>query len=88
MFVVDAFIVNVAIPTIRADLHASPAQIEAVIAVYLISTNAAGVAMVGALFFTVQQKILDRAAILAALTAVGGAVAVSATLLQRMHRGR
>ena len=37
MFVVDAFIVNVAIPTIRADLHASPAQIEAVIAVYLIS---------------------------------------------------
>ena len=37
MFVVDAFIVNVAIPTIRADFHASPAQIEAVIAVYLIS---------------------------------------------------
>jgi EmrB/QacA subfamily drug resistance transporter len=37
MFVVDAFIVNVAIPTIRADLHASPAQINAVIAVYLIA---------------------------------------------------
>ena len=37
MFVVDAFIVNVAIPTIRADLRASSAQIEAVIAVYLIS---------------------------------------------------
>ena len=37
MFVVDAFIVNVAIPTIRANLYASPAQIEAVIAVYLIS---------------------------------------------------
>jgi EmrB/QacA subfamily drug resistance transporter len=36
MFGVDAFIVNVAIPTIAIDLHASPAQIEAVIAVYLI----------------------------------------------------
>jgi len=37
MFVVDAFIVNVAIPTIRTDLHASPAQINAVIAAYLIA---------------------------------------------------
>ena len=37
MFGVDAFIVNVAIPTIAGDLHASPAQIEAVIAVYLIA---------------------------------------------------
>jgi MFS family permease len=37
MFGVDAFIVNVAIPTIAIELHASPAQIEAVIAVYLIA---------------------------------------------------
>jgi MFS family permease len=37
MFGVDAFIVNVSIPTIAIDLHASPAQIEAVIAVYLIA---------------------------------------------------
>src|SRR3984893_15627053 len=37
LFGVDAFIVNVAIPTIAVDLHASPAQIEAVIAVYLIA---------------------------------------------------
>ena len=37
MFGVDAFIVNVAIPTIAAELHASAAQIEAVIAVYLIA---------------------------------------------------
>jgi MFS family permease len=37
MFGVDAFIVNVAIPTISVELHASPAQIEAVIAVYLIA---------------------------------------------------
>jgi MFS family permease len=36
MFGVDAFIVNVAIPTIAAELHASAAQIEAVIAIYLI----------------------------------------------------
>jgi MFS family permease len=36
MFGVDAFIVNVAIPTIAAELQASPAQIEAMIAVYLI----------------------------------------------------
>jgi len=36
MFVVDAFIVNVALPTIAVDLQASAAQIEAVIAVYLI----------------------------------------------------
>ena len=37
MFGVDAFIVNVAIPTIAAELHASPAQIESVIAVYLVA---------------------------------------------------
>ena len=37
MFGVDAFIVNVAIPTIAAELHASPAQIESVIAIYLIA---------------------------------------------------
>src|SRR5580704_18393747 len=37
MFVVDAFVVNVAIPTIRADLGASAAEIEAVIAIYLIA---------------------------------------------------
>ena len=36
MFGVDAFIVNVAIPTIAAELQASAAQIEAVIAIYLI----------------------------------------------------
>jgi MFS family permease len=37
MFGVDAFIVNVAIPTIAAELHASPAEVEAVIAIYLIA---------------------------------------------------
>ena len=37
MFGVDAFIVNVAIPTIAEELHASSAQIEAVIAIYLIA---------------------------------------------------
>src|SRR5580704_15310635 len=37
MFGVDAFVVNVAIPTIAAELHASPAEIESVIAIYLIA---------------------------------------------------
>ncbi|ERF82947.1 MFS transporter [Bradyrhizobium viridifuturi] len=37
MFGVDAFIVNVAIPTIATELQATPAQIEAVIAIYLIA---------------------------------------------------
>ncbi len=37
MFGVDAFIVNVAIPTIAAELQASSAEIEAVIAIYLIA---------------------------------------------------
>ena len=37
MFGVEAFIVNVAIPTIATELHASAAQIEAVIAIYLIA---------------------------------------------------
>jgi predicted MFS family arabinose efflux permease len=37
MFGVDAFIVNVAIPTIARELAASPAEIEAVIAIYLIA---------------------------------------------------
>src|SRR6201997_21093 len=36
MFGVDAFIVNVAIPTIASELHASPAEVESVIAIYLI----------------------------------------------------
>lgn len=37
MFGVDAFIVNVAIPTIAIELKATPAQIESVIAIYLIA---------------------------------------------------
>src|SRR6201987_4709895 len=37
MFGVDAFIVNVAIPMIAAELHASPAEVESVIAIYLIA---------------------------------------------------
>jgi EmrB/QacA subfamily drug resistance transporter len=37
MFVVDAFVVNVAVPSIRVDLHATAAEIEAVIAVYQIA---------------------------------------------------
>lgn len=37
MFGVDAFVVNVAIPTIAVDLQATPAQIESVIAIYLIA---------------------------------------------------
>src|SRR6266571_3922037 len=37
MFGVDAFIVNVAIPTIASELHASTAEIESVIAIYLIA---------------------------------------------------
>jgi EmrB/QacA subfamily drug resistance transporter len=36
MFVVDAFIVNVAIPSIRADLHATTGQIQGVIVLYQI----------------------------------------------------
>jgi MFS family permease len=36
MFVVDASIVNVAIPSIRADLQASGGAMEAVIAIYQI----------------------------------------------------
>ena len=37
VFVVDAFIVNVAIPSIRADLAASAGEMQAVIAVYQIA---------------------------------------------------
>jgi predicted MFS family arabinose efflux permease len=37
MFGVDAFVVNVAIPAIAAELHASTAEIESVIAIYLIA---------------------------------------------------
>src|SRR3954466_9619950 len=37
MFGVDAFVVNVAIPTIAVEMKASPAQIESVIAIYLIA---------------------------------------------------
>src|SRR3569833_347624 len=37
MFGVDAFVVNVAIPTIAAELHATAAEIESVIAIYLVA---------------------------------------------------
>lgn len=37
MFVVDAFIVNVALPSIRTSLQASPAELEAVVAAYQIA---------------------------------------------------
>jgi EmrB/QacA subfamily drug resistance transporter len=37
IFVVDAFIVNVAIPSIRADLHASTGEIQGVIVLYQIA---------------------------------------------------
>ena len=37
MFGVDAFVVNVAIPTIAAELHATTAEIESVIAIYLVA---------------------------------------------------
>ena len=37
MFGVDAFVVNVAIPTIAEELRATPAQIESVISLYLIA---------------------------------------------------
>src|SRR6516164_8924994 len=37
IYVLDAFIVNVAMPAIRADLRASPAEIEAVISVYQVA---------------------------------------------------
>src|ERR1700749_906201 len=37
MFGVDAFVVNVAIPTIAAELHASTTEIESVIAIYLVA---------------------------------------------------
>src|SRR5262245_60457990 len=37
MFGVDAFVVNVAIPTIAVELNASTAEIESVIAIYLVS---------------------------------------------------
>jgi MFS family permease len=37
MFGVDAFVVNVAIPTIAIDLHATSAEIESVVAIYLIA---------------------------------------------------
>lgn len=37
IFVVDAFIVNVAIPSIRADLHATTAEIQGVIVLYQIA---------------------------------------------------
>jgi EmrB/QacA subfamily drug resistance transporter len=37
MFVVDAFVVNVAIPSIRADLHATTGEIQGVIVLYQIA---------------------------------------------------
>src|SRR4051812_24750374 len=37
MFGVDAFVVNVAIPTIAVELRATPAQIESIVAIYLIA---------------------------------------------------
>jgi hypothetical protein len=48
--------------------------------------NAAGVAAIGALFFTVQERFSDRAAFVAALAAVGSAIAAAAAILARLRR--
>ena len=37
MDLIDLTIVNVALPTIRADLHASPSQLEWVVSAYMLS---------------------------------------------------
>lgn len=37
MFVVDAFVVNVAIPSIQADLHATEGEIQSILAIYQIA---------------------------------------------------
>jgi MFS family permease len=54
MFGVDAFIVNVAIPTIASELHTSSAQIEAVIAIYLIASPPCSLFFVNLSFFPIM----------------------------------
>ena len=49
--------------------------------------NATGVAAIGTLFFTVQDAVSDRAALLSALAAVAAMVASSAFLLARRRHG-
>lgn len=50
---VDSFVVDVAIPTMAADLRVTTAEIESVIAIYLIAYSS-GVAAIGAVFFAVE----------------------------------
>ena len=76
MFVVDAFVVNVAIPSIRADLHATTAEIQGVIVLYQVAfaaliitggrlgdiRGAKPIFLLGMLGFTVTSALCSAAA--------------------------
>ena len=83
----DATIVNVAIPSIRTDLHASPSQLQWVVDVYTLVLAYAGSALPLLLLFSVANRSLgdvltsESVAIEVTRSAVGGiALALSVPL--------
>jgi MFS family permease len=87
---VDAFAVNVAIPTIAAELQASPAQIEAVIAIYLIGyatlAVTGGGSATSAAYFSIEAAPSARLALFAASALFALSIIVCAAFLSWMRR--
>jgi predicted MFS family arabinose efflux permease len=77
---------SIVLATVR---HADAGSASGVYATTVQIANAAGVAAIGALFFTARETLSDRLAFLAALAAVAAMVAAAASLLAwRRHAVR
>jgi EmrB/QacA subfamily drug resistance transporter len=89
MYVVDIFIVNVAIPSIRADLNASPAQIESVIAIYQIAYASLVITggRLGDMYGARRLFLVGLVGFIATSLACGLAPSGSALILARLAQG-
>jgi EmrB/QacA subfamily drug resistance transporter len=89
MYVVDTFIVNVAIPAIRTDLNASTAQIEGVIAIYQIAyaTMVITGGRLGDMFGTSRLFLVGLIGFTLASLACGFAPSSTALIVARLAQG-
>src|SRR5919204_3885612 len=89
IYVVDTFIVNVAIPSIRADLHASTAQIESVIAIYQIAYASMVITggRLGDMYGARRLFLIGLIGFIAASLACGFAPTGTALILARLAQG-
>src|SRR4051794_31178852 len=89
MYVVDIFIVSVAIPAIRADLNASAAQMESVIALYQIAYASMVITggRLGDMYGAKRLFLIGLIGFTATSIACGLATTGSALVLARLAQG-